>query len=255
MLKFKINDFAEYFLVLTAYDVYIKAKERVRELKKRIIIVAIWILAVYILKHNHLLPSDMDELKQFISRHTEYAMLLFVALWCLRLLVFIPGATLTIFGGIYFEPVVGFSLSMAGIILSETLVYLFSKTFMGTKLSRLLERKRPELGTLLETQNYKFLALGIICPIAPTDAICFLSASLGAKYLNYMLTIIISNLPLLLLYSLIGTSLSESLIGIAAGVVLLIVVTVVSINIWNNLKNTVSFSDRTESQQTKAANN
>lgn len=144
---------------------------------------------------------------------------------------------------------------MAGIILSETLVYLFSKTVIGTKLSRLLEKKRPELGALLETQNYKFLALGIICPIAPTDAICFLSASLGAKYMRYMLTIIVSNLPLLLLYSLIGTSISESLIGMTAGVVLLGGVTVVSINIWNNLKNAVNFSNRAKTQRTKTANN
>ncbi|RJS62623.1 TVP38/TMEM64 family protein [Bacillus sp. PK3_68] len=224
-------------------------------MKKSIFIIAVWLVSIYVLKHNHLLPSDMDELKEFISRHTEYAMLLFVALWCLRLLVFIPGATLMIFGGVYFEPLLGFLLSMAGIILSETLVYLFSKTVIGTKLSRLLEKKRPELGALLETQNYKFLALGIICPIAPTDAICFLSASLGAKYMRYMLTIIVSNLPLLLLYSLIGTSISESLIGMTAGVVLLGGVTVVSINIWNNLKNAVNFSNRAKTQRTKTANN
>lgn len=103
-----MKGFAEYFLVLAAFDVYITAKESVEELKKSIFIIAVWLVSIYVLKHNHLLPSDMDELKEFISRHTEYAMLLFVALWCLRLLVFIPGATLMIFGGVYFEPLLGF---------------------------------------------------------------------------------------------------------------------------------------------------
>lgn len=146
---------------------------RVTKLKKKITIVSIWILFIYILKQNHLFSLDMDTLKQFISGNTKYAMLLFVALWVVRLLIFIPGVTLMILGGICFDPIVGFLLSMVGMILSETVVYIFSRIFSNEKIIQYLERKHPELKTSLESYNYKLLALGIICPIAPTDAICF----------------------------------------------------------------------------------
>lgn len=213
-----------------------KAKRRVEKLKKKIVIVAIWILSIYILNQNHILSLDMDALKQFIAGNTKYAMLLFVALWVVRLPIFIPGVTLMILGGIFFNPITGFLLSMIGMVLSETLVYVFSKIFSSGKINQYLESKYPEVKSLLEIYNYKFLALGIICPIAPTDAICVLSAAVGLKYTTYILTIIISNIPLILLYSLIGISFSKSLLSFVLVVISFVLSSIVSIKIWNSLK-------------------
>ena len=204
-------------------------------MKKKIVIIVIGILFIYALKQNDLLSPDMDMLKKFISENTKYAMLLFVALWGFRLLIFIPSVTLMILGGICFDPLLGSLLSMIGIVLSETLVYMFSKTFIGFKLNQFLKNKRPKLRTLLKAYNYKFLALGVICPIASTDVICFLSASLGLKYTVYILTIVVSNIPLILFYSFIGTGFNDSLISIIAVVISFIAVTIVSISIWKNL--------------------
>lgn len=199
-------------------------------------IVAIWILSIFILNQKHLLTFDIGELKKFISGNANYAMLVFVALWMVRLLIFIPGATLMVLGGLCFNPLVGFLLSMTGMILSETVVYLFSRAFSSTKINQFLQNKNPKLKFLLGTYNYKFLALGIICPIAPTDAICFLSASIGIKYWTYILTVIISNIPLVLLYSFIGNSLYDSFIGILLVVLSFGFISAISIKIWNNLK-------------------
>ncbi|WP_245622819.1 VTT domain-containing protein [Lysinibacillus contaminans] len=84
-----------------------------------------------------------------------------------------------ILGGVYFGSIEGSLLSTVGIVLSETLVYIFSRSFAGNKMKTFLENRHPELNDLFKTYNYKFLALGIICPIALADVICFLSASIG----------------------------------------------------------------------------
>ncbi|KQL54907.1 hypothetical protein AN964_16280 [Heyndrickxia shackletonii] len=209
---------------------------RVKKLKKKIFIVAIWIIALYIFKQFHLLSLDMSVLKEFISGNSKYAMLLFIALWIVRLFMLIPGATLMFLGGICFNPLLGFILSMVGMVLSETLVYIFSRVFSSERINQYLESKYPQLKTLLETYSYKFLALGIICPIAPSDAICFLAAAVGLKYSTYILTIIISNIPLMILYSIIEISLSESLVGIVLIIISFVLIAIVSIKIWNNLK-------------------
>ncbi|MEH6973028.1 TVP38/TMEM64 family protein [Bacillus sp. JJ675] len=207
-----------------------------KELKKKVVIAALWVLAIYLLKHFHLLPVDMGGLKEFISGNTKDAMLLFSALWIVRLLFLIPGSTLMLLGGICFEPMLGFLLSMTGMVVSETLVYIFSKMFFREKIDRFLESKHSDLKTSLETYNYKFLALGIICPIAPTDAICFLSAAVGLKYSAYIITIMISNIPFMILYSFLGISFSKSLAGIVLVIVSFVLIAVVSIKIWNSLK-------------------
>ncbi|MCY9210194.1 TVP38/TMEM64 family protein [Bacillus subtilis] len=205
-------------------------------MKKKFLILALWFLAIYIAKEYHLLSLDMDDLQGFISENTKYAMLLFIALWIIRLLFFIPGVTLMFLGGVCFDSVVSFILSMAGIFLSETLVYVFSRMFSSGNMIKDLERKHPELKKLLETYNYKFLALGMICPIAPTDVVCFLSAAVGLKYRVYILTVVITNIPLLIFSSFIVINFSESLAGTVLVIVSFVLISVVSIKMWNSLK-------------------
>lgn len=97
-----------------------------------------------------------------------------------------------------------------------------------------LERKYPELKKLLETYNYKFLALGMICPIAPTDVVCFLSAAVGIKYTTYILTVIVTNIPLLIFSSFIV--INFRLMGTVLVVASFVLVSIVSIKMWNTLK-------------------
>ena len=202
----------------------------------KFIIIGIWILFIYILKHFDLLTIDINTVKEFISVNKNYSFLLFIGLWIVRLLFLIPGTTLMILGGVFFGPIEALFLSTVGTVLSETLVYIFSKSFAGKNVKTYLVNRHPELNVLLETYNYKFLALGIINPIGPADVICFLSASVGIKYSTYILTIIIASTPLRILYSYIGISLSESTVGLVFIIVSLVLVFTASIKIWNNFK-------------------
>jgi len=225
----------ECFLILIAYHERMESEES-EKLKKKIFIIALWIVALYILKQFHLLSLDISVLKEFISENTKYAMLLFIALWIVRLFMLIPGATLMFLGGICFHPLLGFILSMIGMVLSETIVYIFSRGCSSTRINQYLESKHPQLKTLLETYTYKFLVLGIICPIAPSDVICFLAAAVRLKYSTYILTIIFANIPLMILYSIIGISLRESLVGIILVIISFVLIAMISIKVWSKVK-------------------
>lgn len=78
--------------------------------------------------------------------------------------------------------------------------------------------------------------LGIICPIAPTDGICFLSAAVGLKFSTYILTIIISNIPNILVYSVIGISFNDSLASILLVIMSFVAAVLITVRIWSNLK-------------------
>ena len=213
-----------------------KMLRRAKKLKKKLFMISIWILFVYLLKYFDVLSLDLSMVKEFISSNKNFASLLFIGLWIVRLLFLIPGTTLMILGGLCFGPIEGSLLSTVGIVLSTTLIYIFSKSFAGSKMKKNLENRHPELNDLLETYNYKFLALGIICPIVPADVVCFLSASIGLKYLTYILTIIIANTPLRMLYSFVGTDLIKSKVGLILVIVSLVLIFAISIKIWSTLK-------------------
>lgn len=205
-------------------------------MKKKIFITLMAIVLIYILKKYDVLSFDGAILKQFILGHKKHAVVLFLGLWVIRLLVFLPGATLMVLGGVCFGPMIGFCLSMTGMIMSETLVFLAARAVFSNRISRYLDKKHPQLKRLLTAFDYKFLALGIICPIAPTDIICYLSASIGIKYSTYLLTIILANIPMMALYSTIGFSFSESIFGMCLVILSVVIIAIISFKIWSKLK-------------------
>lgn len=206
------------------------------------IIFLIWIIVIYILKINNIICFDFDVIKKYLEINAQYAMVIFSLIWILRVFMFIPGVTLIILGGICFGPVEGVLLSMIGMIFSETIVFIISRTFIGSRLKDLLNRKYPNLNPLIEEYNYKLLCLGIICPIAPTDAVCFLLSSSGINYGKYIMVVIISNVPAILLYSFLGLSFINSISGIALIAVSIALITIFTTMIWNNLKRKTSVS-------------
>lgn len=204
-------------------------------MKRNATMIVLVIVAILIINQLDLF-TDSTRLAEFISGNRDYAPVLFVALWIFRLVLFIPGVTLMILGGVFFEPFPSILLSIVGMVLSETVVYLFATVFSYGKLTNRIERKYPELKKMLEKYNYRFLALGILNPVAPTDVICYLSASIGVSYWLYIATVIVANIPLMILYSYFGISVGHSVVGIVLTVLSFVLITAISMKIWHDLK-------------------
>lgn len=204
--------------------------------KIKYFIILLWIILIGVLKLYNLIPINIYFFKDFLLNQAIYAALIFTGLWVARLAVLIPGVTLMVLGAMCFGPIYGFLLSLLGILLSESIVFFIAKTFLSKKLNKLLDKKYSGLRKQLQKDNYKLLALGIICPIAPTDIICFLSASSDIKFSTYIYTVAIANIPLMALYSSMGIDFGKSVYGILLIIITLALVAIISVKIWQNLK-------------------
>lgn len=190
----------------------------------KFLIVVIWLLLVYILFELDLLNGNQDNLNSFLSSHSKVKGILFVALSTFRVAALIPSVVFMILGGIMFNPFVGFSLTLLSVVMSESIVYMVSKVFVGKGLEQYLVNKYPRLHKLLLRSNSKILAICILCPAAPSDPACFLASSTGLSYRKFIITVILANIPMMILYSFLGNSiisLSSNIIIIAAFIVLL----------------------------------
>lgn len=161
----------------------------------------------------------------------------FILLWLIRLVAAIPGVTLTILGGLMYSPAEAIVLSLMGLVLSDTLVFLLGRSNLFKGFRDKLTKKHGDVMNLIEKYNYKFLALGVLCPVAPTDAICYFSAYLGIGYFKYIATFILSNLPTVFLYSYIGGSFQDSIWNTVFIVLTIIASGLMSLKVWNKLKN------------------
>ena len=179
--------------------------------KKYIIILTLiiltWIIFICFLKVTKLSTIDIKTIKIYIQSEEKYGMLIFILAWSMRIFIFIPGTTFMILGGMCFGLENGFLLSMLGIIINESIIYLESTNLIESRLKSFINKRYPKLNIIMKKHDYKVLALGIICPIVSTDVLCFVFASTGIRYSKYILTVIIASVPVILVYSFIGTRL------------------------------------------------
>lgn len=210
-------------------------------MKKRNLSKIILLLVVVfgILAVNYIGPVDIDisiESLRVWVKGSNISYLIFLSLWILRLVLFIPGVTLMLLGGLIFSPMEAFILSMLGLIISDSLVFAIGKSSLFEGLRNKLKNKYEDIFILIQEYNYKLLALGVLCPVAPTDVICYLSSYLGLGYRKFLITFVLANLPATFLYSFLGTSFSESIYNTLFIVIMLAVTSIVSILEWNKLK-------------------
>ncbi|MDS1002576.1 VTT domain-containing protein [Clostridium sporogenes] len=199
-------------------------------------LVIVWVISLYIFNNYDFIQIIIEFIKEYSISNEAGTMIIFILLWIVRLPILLPGFILIILGGTLFGTINGFLLSMIGMVLSESLIYVIAKLFSNFNIRNLINKKYNYIEPLIRKYNFRFLALGIICPIAPTDVICFLSSSIGLSYIKYILTIIISNIPIIGLYSYMGINYKESSLSVIILCLTISVLALYTMKIWNSLK-------------------
>lgn len=200
-----------------------------------IFILTFMVATIFLFKDKVALDFSIEKMQRIIESK-KFSELIFISLWSLRLILFIPGVTLMILGGLIFDPSKAFLLSMIGIVLSDILVFLLAKSKLLSGFRNKLENKYKDIIDLIEKYNYKILGIGVLCPVAPTYAIVFLSSYVGMKFSRFLVVFIIANIPALFLYSNLGESFQDSNMNTIFIIITLIISGILSIKLWNNLK-------------------
>lgn len=199
----------------------------------KVLIIVVWAAIIYAFFKLNLLNGDMSKLSDFFKNHGDCKTLLFIALSTFRVLALIPSAVFMILGGIMFTPVQGFFLTLISVILSETIIFILSKVMLAAKVQEYLVDKYPKVYRLLLRNNTRILALGILCPLAPSDVACFLASSTGIKYGKFIVTVVIANIPMAILYSFLGDSVTSSLNNSLIIGSMVLAISCYSIYLWN----------------------
>ncbi|MEN8077124.1 VTT domain-containing protein [Clostridioides difficile] len=198
-------------------------------------IIIVMTMCIFLFKDNITIDFSIDKLRLWIESK-QFSEILFILLWSLRLVLFIPGVTLMILGGVIFEPDKAFILSLVGIVLSDTLVFSLARSRMLSGLRNKISLKYPEIISMIESYSYKILGVGVLCPVAPTDVIVFLSSYIGMKFSRFLIIFSTANIPALFLYSYLGESFQGSSMNTVFIVVTLAISAVLSIRLWNDLR-------------------
>lgn len=131
----------------------------------------------------------------------------FVAVSLARGFLLVPSTPVILAGGMLFpgSPAAVFVVSMAGIVLSATLIYLMP-AFGGY--DDLIERKYPEKIVRVRTHLVRPYAFWIVIgwsffPLVPTDVICYGAGLVQMSYRRMILALLLGEVPLVTGYLLI----------------------------------------------------
>lgn len=214
---------------------------RIKIFSKIIIVVFIWLIIAKLLLDAGLLTADVQNLKDIVYKYEDLAEIIFVLISTFRVITFIPSTIFIILGGLVFGPIEGFILSMCAMVFSETIIYLIGKYFRNTRLKEHIYKKHTNIVKMVDEFNYIILAIGVLTPITNTDLFCLVSSFMGLKYIKYILTIIIANIPLMLIYSYIGSGVKNSSYGIVIPILILIPILIYSYYKYKGMKNKLKY--------------
>ncbi len=208
-------------------------------MKKRnkiIIILTFWILVVVALYNLGLITTDLNKINTIIGNNPIRMRCLFIFLSTVRVVLFMPQTIFIIFGSIVFGPYEGFLLSIAALAISQSIMYVVGRFFQKQLLGEAFLEKNKENITILNKHGYKVLALGVVCPIVPSDLITASAACIKLNYKRCITTIVMADAPMIFLYGFLGYGFEKTWGFKIFAVIIITFVSYYTFYIWNKIK-------------------
>lgn len=200
----------------------------------KIIALLFWMAILFIFFKFELYNNGIDKIIGFLHTYKDYSELLFLIIASLRIFTLIPCTVFIIIGGVLFNPLEAFLLTAAANLISEILLYFFTKLTFGMNYQSKIIQKHPKIYNMIKKNNVQILALGVSSPVVPSDIVCFFSVLAEITLMKYVLTIFLADTPVILLYTFLGISIKYSIYVFIAMLILIILVNFVNLKKWNN---------------------
>lgn len=207
-----------------------------KKLHKTIMLLIFWTILLFIVYKFGLCSACFNKISVLAGNNPILIRCLFVLLSTVRIVFLVPQTIFIIYGSMLFGPYEGFILSMLSLVISQSIMYAMGRIIQNQSCGTFLEKNKEKIA-IIKNQKYKILALGIICPIIPSDLMTISAAFIKLNYKKCIATITVAGAPMMLLYNFLGT---RFMTNIAFNSYATITITFLSYYIfclWNKSKN------------------
>ena len=204
---------------------------------KLILIVILWLIIVAVLYSQGLITTDVNKINEFIGKNPVKMRGLFIILSTVRVLFFIPQTIFIIIGSMLFVPYEGFVLSTFSLVISQSIMYVIGRYFQKQLLEEEFLEKNKDIIDILKKHGYKILALGIACPITPSDLITLSAACIKLNYKKCIATIVMADAPMIFLYGFLGSGIEDNFFFKVFAVIVIVLVSYYTFVTWNKINN------------------
>jgi uncharacterized membrane protein YdjX (TVP38/TMEM64 family) len=139
--------------------------------------------------------------------------LLFLAIYALGTVLFLPGSLLTLAGGALFGPVLGTVLNLTGATLGAALAFLIARHLAAERVARGAGGRLGPLVRGVEAEGWRFVAFVRLVPLFPFNLINYALGLTRIPFLPYLLATWVCMLPGALAYTYLGYAGREAVVG------------------------------------------
>jgi uncharacterized membrane protein YdjX (TVP38/TMEM64 family) len=156
---------------------------------------------------------DAAALENWVNSAGAAGPLLFMAIYALVTVLFLPGSVITLVGGALFGPVWGTLWNLTGATIGASLAFLISRYLGADWVTRRAGPRIKRLDDGVSAEGWRFVAFVRLVPLFPFNLLNYALGLTRIPFLHYVLATWIFMLPGAIAYTWLGYAGREALTG------------------------------------------
>ncbi len=156
---------------------------------------------------------DAAALRQWLESAGMAAPLLFMAIYALGTVLFLPGSVMTLAGGALFGPVLGTFYNLTGATLGAALAFLIARYLASDWVERRTGGKLKRLKEGVEQEGWRFVAFVRLVPLFPFNLLNYALGLTRIRFWHYVVASYLCMLPGAIAYTYLGYAGREAATG------------------------------------------
>ena len=177
------------------------------------IVLAVLLLAAIAVAIYHRDKFDVQLLENWVSQAGWWAPVIFIVLYMIATVLFLPGSILTLAGGALFGPVYGVIYNLSGATLGAATSFLIARYIASDTVSGRAGGKLKQLINGVETEGWRFIAFVRLVPLFPFNLLNYALGLTRIRFIEYLLATAIFMLPGAIAYTYLGYAGREAAAG------------------------------------------
>ena len=156
---------------------------------------------------------DVAALERWIEDAGIWAPLLFMAVYAVAAVLFLPGSVLTLAGGALFGPVLGTFYNLTGATIGATLAFLIARYLASDWVADKAGGRLKQLINGVEGEGWRFVAFTRLVPLFPFNLLNYALGLTRIRLSHYLLATYTCMLPGAIAYTYLGYAGREAVGG------------------------------------------
>jgi len=156
---------------------------------------------------------DKEKLHMWIKGFGAWGPLVYILVYSITPILFLPGLPVTIAAGLAFGPIYGTLFAIVGATIGACLAFLVARYFARSQVESLLQGRLNKIDEGVEKKGWIFVAITRLIPIFPFNLLNYAFGLTKIKFSHYAITSFICMLPATAAYVVLSSSLLDLLKG------------------------------------------